>query len=259
MEVEKERLLSTNEVARLLNIHPNTVRNMLQDGRLQAIKTRGRTGQYRFRESDIHAYLEAEGVPDLFEKKEKELPLQSVQGAMSSLRKQPDQLLQECLEYLGDCGNPFRVMGSYLEAATPETYSRQVTGKAAIWVEETLRQAELGFDQSPLSIYYPGKKEDFLKDIGVGVAAKRGSKGEWLLTSLLVYPQDKPAYLLDGTLQQFYPEMKKGVALLRWEERDNYYTGLEVISPSEFKAAVLDRNATYFQAFLLKVRRENTN
>lgn len=257
MEIKEERLLSTHEVARLLNLHPNTVRNMLQDGRLQAIKTRGRTGQYRFRETDILSYLEAEGTPQLFERKEKDVPLQSIQGAVRALKKQPNQVLQESLEYLGECGNPFRVLGSYLEATTPEQYSKHLTGKAAIWVEETLRQAEHRFDQSHLAVFYPGTKEDFLRDIGVGVAAKKGSKGDWLLTSLLVYPREKPAYLLDGTLQQFHPEMKKGAALLRWEERDRYYTGLEIVSSSEFKAAVLDRNATYFQAFLLKVRRDN--
>lgn len=257
MENKKERLLSTNTVARLLNIHPNTVRNMIQDGRLQAIKTRGRTGQYRFRETDVQTYLEAEGAPNLFETKEKEPDIQSMHGAMKHLRKQPDQILQDSLEYLGECGNPFRVMGSYLEAATSELYSKHLTGKAAIWVEETLRQAAIRYEQSPLSVVYPGSKEDFLQDIGIGVAAKRGSKGEWLLTSLLVYPREKPAYLLDGTLQQFHPDIKKGVVLLRWAERDDYYTGLEIINISEFKAAVLDRNGTYFKAYLQKVMREN--
>lgn len=259
MKNEKERLLSTNEVARLLRIHPNTVRNMLQDGRLQAIKTRGKTGPYRFRETDVQAYLDGEGEPELFEQKKKDSPFYHSEGALEQIQKQSSQFLQDTLDYLGECANPFHILGSYLETLPADQYSRHLAGKAAIWAEETLRQAELRFDHAPLAIFYPGTKDTFIKDIGVGIAAKKGKQGNWLLTSVLVYPAANPAYLLDGTLQQFHPEMEKGVILLRWEEKNLFYTGLEIISPAEFQAAVIDRNGTYFQAFLQKIKKEYQN
>jgi excisionase family DNA binding protein len=50
-----EQLMTAEEVARYLNIHPRTVTNMADRGELPASKVAGR---WRFRKVDIDEYLE---------------------------------------------------------------------------------------------------------------------------------------------------------------------------------------------------------
>jgi len=50
-----EQLLTTEEVARYLKLHPRTVTNMAERGELPASKV-GR--HWRFRKQDVDAYLE---------------------------------------------------------------------------------------------------------------------------------------------------------------------------------------------------------
>ena len=50
-----EKLLSVNDVAELLGLHPQTVRDFAGDGKLPGFKV-GRA--WRFKPSDIEAYLE---------------------------------------------------------------------------------------------------------------------------------------------------------------------------------------------------------
>lgn len=52
------RLLNVSQVAEMLQLHPQTVREMARKGQLPAIKLGGRTSPYRFREAAIDAYLE---------------------------------------------------------------------------------------------------------------------------------------------------------------------------------------------------------
>ena len=53
------RLLNVAQVAEILGLHPETVREMARNGLLPALKLGGRTSPYRFRESAIDAHLEA--------------------------------------------------------------------------------------------------------------------------------------------------------------------------------------------------------
>lgn len=228
-------MLSTNEVGEMLGIHPNTVRNMLKDGRLKAIKTRGGSGQYRFRESDVQAYLEDGALL-----------------AAPTVSETPPQRKQTGVEFLEDCGNPFYVFGSFLETQSAENYSKQLAGKAALWVEETLRQASLQFDSAALTD--SREKVAFLTSLGVGIAAKKDQTGRWLLTSLLAYMDEQGTItLLDGTLQQFHPELEKGVVIIEWDEQKRYYTDLEIINQETFQDAINGKN-TYFQEFIRKIR-----
>lgn len=254
MKEDAERFYSTSEAARFLRVHPNTIRNMLQDGRLHAIKTRGKTGQYRFRETDLRAYLEAGGSPTLWETAAPAAPVHDPEAVLTEAKKKADRLGEEALTFVISCGNPFRVFGSYLEEVPLETYSKQLAGKAAFWVQETLRQVQLRYDASYFAILHSGTKENFLNDLQIGVAAMPGNAGEWVLTSVLVYTAQKKKMILDGTLQQFYPEMEKGVLLLPFEERERMYTGMELLSIPEFDRAVRDRQGIYFRAFLQKTR-----
>ncbi len=52
---DDERLMTAEEVAHYLNIHPRTITNMATRGELPASKVAGR---WRFRKSDIDAWLE---------------------------------------------------------------------------------------------------------------------------------------------------------------------------------------------------------
>src|SRR5665647_1619506 len=51
------RLLNVAQVAAMLGLHPETVRQMAREKSLPALKLGGRTSPYRFRESAIEAHL----------------------------------------------------------------------------------------------------------------------------------------------------------------------------------------------------------
>jgi len=51
------RLLTCADVARLLNVVPDTVRDLERQGRLKAIRTPG--GMRLFREAEVHRFVEA--------------------------------------------------------------------------------------------------------------------------------------------------------------------------------------------------------
>ena len=48
---------TATEVADLFGVHKNTVRNMLKDGRLHAVKTKAHTGHFRFNKEEVHELL----------------------------------------------------------------------------------------------------------------------------------------------------------------------------------------------------------
>ena len=53
------KMLKTREVAELLGLHPETVREMIRDGRLSATRLGpvGKGGRWRVSESDLAKYL----------------------------------------------------------------------------------------------------------------------------------------------------------------------------------------------------------
>lgn len=53
----EERLLTVAEICQRLQVHEETVRRWLRDGRLKGINLGGRSG-YRIREADLAAFLE---------------------------------------------------------------------------------------------------------------------------------------------------------------------------------------------------------
>jgi excisionase family DNA binding protein len=53
----ENRLLTVDEVARQLGVHPDTVRNWIKSGELAAIDLGGRAG-YRISEADLSAFLQ---------------------------------------------------------------------------------------------------------------------------------------------------------------------------------------------------------
>jgi len=55
-----ETLISNKEAAKLLGIHPLTLRNWQNSGKIEAVRTAG--GHYRYRLSDIVA-LQEQGFP----------------------------------------------------------------------------------------------------------------------------------------------------------------------------------------------------
>lgn len=55
-------LLTTDQAAELLQVHPNTIRNMIKDGRLKA-KDLGHATGYRIRKRDLAIYAGAAADP----------------------------------------------------------------------------------------------------------------------------------------------------------------------------------------------------
>jgi len=55
-ESESVSLLTTNEAARYLNVHPDTLRKMVRDGHINPYRTPG--GRFRFTQEMLQLYLE---------------------------------------------------------------------------------------------------------------------------------------------------------------------------------------------------------
>ena len=56
MSTEPERLLTVEEVATRLNLHPETIRRYLQRGLLKGVKF-GNRGGWRIKESDLDDFM----------------------------------------------------------------------------------------------------------------------------------------------------------------------------------------------------------
>ena len=60
---DERKLLTLREVARLLRVHPNSVRRWADSGLIKSFRI-GVRGDRRFMAEDIHSYLESsEGAP----------------------------------------------------------------------------------------------------------------------------------------------------------------------------------------------------
>ncbi|MDE1548427.1 helix-turn-helix domain-containing protein [Jeotgalibaca caeni] len=224
-----EKLYSTKEAAHFLGVHTNTIRNMVRDGRLSFIKTKGSKGDYRFRKSDLIASLHQEQLP---------LPV----------TKKEEKAQMDGLSFLASCGNPYLIFGSYLETRSSEDYSLAVKGKSAIWVQETLRQIRLQFPSSSLSLSM--NVEQWLETIQIGISGMRRADGRIVITSFLLYEDGSDRFIVDGTLQQFYPKLAPGIVTLTKNLAGQYYLKPEYISESVFQAAVKDPNNTYFKTYI---------
>ena len=53
-----DELLTVQEVAQRLKVHPQTVLRWLRDGALHGVRLGGRRAGWRVKESDLEAYLE---------------------------------------------------------------------------------------------------------------------------------------------------------------------------------------------------------
>ena len=57
--MQQDRWLTVNQIAQRLQVHPETVRRWLRDGRLQGRNLGGKSG-YRVREADLEVFLAQE-------------------------------------------------------------------------------------------------------------------------------------------------------------------------------------------------------
>jgi excisionase family DNA binding protein len=55
MPVAEDKVISVNEAARRLNVHPNTIRRGIEIGKIRAFRV---LGQWRIRESEIDRIME---------------------------------------------------------------------------------------------------------------------------------------------------------------------------------------------------------
>lgn len=236
-----EKLLSTKDAAIFLGVHPNTIRNMIKDGRLSSIKTRGKTGDYRFRITDLETYLENSGNPSM--------TISDPESYLSPLEQKIQD--QDELQFIISCGNPYHIFGSYLETLDAATYSQALRGKSVIWVQETMRQIRLHFGSS--SLVEVSRIETLLSHIKIGISGMRRKDGKIVITSFLIYSYGEDTYILDGTLQQFHPQLKRGIVVLDYQVSTGYYWSIDQLSEVAFQAAVNDRNSAYFRNYLEKL------
>ena len=57
METQWDRLLTTTETARVLRVRPDTVRQLVRNGELPAVRLGGSAG-YRIRRADLDRFIE---------------------------------------------------------------------------------------------------------------------------------------------------------------------------------------------------------
>ena len=58
MDLSSEDMLTVNDVARILNVHPNSVRRWSNQGLIKVYRV-GRRGDRRFRRADLAMFLES--------------------------------------------------------------------------------------------------------------------------------------------------------------------------------------------------------
>lgn len=242
-----QKQYTVKEVAAVLGVHPNTIKNMIHDGRMRAFKTKGHAGHYRISQEALEEYLVGEGQQIFAPVEAADLP--------PTDRPPLGTVTERGLHFLQHVGSQSRVFGSYLETLTPEERSQQLKGKAHIWVLETIRQAERRFPESLLTHDFD-VFADYLATFHIGVAGKERMDGGLTLTCVLLYPTATGTVILDGTLQQFHPYLGGGLVTLNWQEQEQYYHGLTAVTYSAFQGAINDRNGHFFKSFLREADRK---
>lgn len=250
-------LITTKEAAKILGVHVNTIRTMIEDGRLKGTKT-GENGHWRFLKSDIEKFIQNTSEKDA-----------------DSILNNAIYFLEDIPEELNDKGygctlwntvNKYfgirTVFGSMAIHADMSKYIEIIEKKSFQWIGEGF----CNFMDEHNYLKMTGKKSqesiaskmifstNFQMAFGVVKFPSMFDTYSYSTVSLLVVTDNNnKKWVVDGTLQQFYSNMKKGLVILPYAKAKEVYISLEVYNRAEF--AELFGDADISEKFIQKAKR----
>lgn len=242
-----EKLLRTGEVARILKIHPNTVRSLVGKGELSPVRHNlKKGGHYRFYEEDVMRLLaiQTNGKYAKANQHEYEMKMEIVNNAElfnseQDVRKFAKAYINNSderaiFDALVNAMNPYVIFGSYMERVDEKAYSRLLQGKDEVWVTEFLRAS------TPYGRFRTKDGRSMLDLLDSMVEIGYGYINGYMKTFIIVnFLQSQKTFGLDGTMQQMYPLMRKGILVLQEDEMNDLYTPLYRISLTDYLNIVL--------------------
>ncbi|MBG9732233.1 hypothetical protein ABD87_22680 [Lysinibacillus sphaericus] len=249
---EENKLLRTGEVARILKVHPNTVRSLVEKQELFPVRhNANKGGHYRFHEEDVMRLLAIQNNEQFaktnhveYESKLKLVNEAEMFNSEHDVRKFAKRYIDNAEERaifdtLVNAMNPYTIFGSYTEQLDEKAYSRLLQGKDEIWVVESLRASTPKGKFNSRDGRSVVELLDSMVDIGYGKV--NGYMKTFLIVTFL---QSKKVFGFDGTMQQMYPLMQKGILVLREEEMNVLYEPLYRIGLTDYINVVLKLKTT---------------
>ena len=244
---EESKLLRTGEVARILKLHPNTVRSMVEKQELFPVRhNANKGGHYRFHEEDVMRLLAIQNNEQFakinhieYEKKLKLVNEAEMFNSEHDVRKFAKKHIDNAEEraifdMLVNAMNPYVIFGSYTEQLDDKAYSRLVQGKDEIWVVESLRGS------TPKGKFSSKDGRSIVELLDSMVDVGYGKVNGYMKTFLIVtFLQSKKVFSFDGTMQQMYPLMQKGILVLHEEEMNDLYEPLYRIGLTDYIKIIL--------------------
>lgn len=253
--MEKNVLITAKEAAEILGVHVNTIRSMAEDGRLKGTKT-GEKGHWRFLKSDIDAFI----------KNKSENGIQSVlDNAIYILDDIPEKLkingvANTIWETINKHFGIRAVFGSHAINAEMHDYIDIINRKSFKWIGEGfcnfLQEHKSIKDKNKYAINYSKivLSENVETAFGVVKFPAMFDMYSYCTVSLLVVNDNEGnKWVVDGTLQQFYKNMRKGLVVLPYDKAKELYLSLETYSREDFVELFSDDNIS--EKFIEKAKK----
>lgn len=221
-----EQMLNARQAAEKLGVHVNTIRTMSKDGRLPAYKTKENTGHLRFLQSDLDDYQNEHDLSRLSltllkdvhhyyaKKKLDRMKVEALVGGGHSA---------ELFSHLLHVIDPTKIFGSYLDLMEDDDYAMALQKKEHAWVAAAY-----------LTIPDDDKTEKIKNRLSVGTGDFSIGQYRKISTTVLLFQGDDKQVVLDGTLQQFLPELPKGIIMMEREVAETFYQSFQEIEVSQF-------------------------
>lgn len=240
---------STKEAAELLGVHRNTIRSMVQDGRLQAFKTKGDTGHLRFSKETIDRFIEEQDLSRVSPRLISETHFLYANKAYD-VKRIEDVLDAEhdimLFRHLLDMMAPSRVFGSQLQLADKEEYAELMRGKAHKWVVGGISTMDMSKANKMKSGLLANKLSIGLGSIDLGGYRKP-------LTATVVFHGEKADIVLDGTLQQHIPSLDKGIIMMEKDVAESFYIKFSDVSIDQYANELDADQSQLFKSILESV------
>lgn len=251
--------MTAKQAAEMMGVHVNTIRTMIEDGRLNAYKTNGEQGHWRIPVGEIELFMSQEK-----EKGETDF----LNGFYYMLDDIPSILLNDSIssesywQYINRYYGIRSVFGSQAIHAENEDYRKLIEGKGFIWLGEGATNYMEAFNQAKNnSKFHSDKFHNLDTHFGFGVVKAPSlfeSYSYSLVPLLMTTDRQGNEWVVDGTLQQFYPGMEKGLVIMSREKAEQVYLNLQSYNKQEFAEMYSD---PYISKRLVDEakRRENGN
>lgn len=250
--MEEKGLLSMKEVSAMLGLHANTIRRMADNGELPSVRTKEGSGHRRFRREDIEAYLTTGSIDSfasIFDRVH--YILDDIPEKLQEKDMYSSGLWNHVLKYYGIRS----VFGSLAVHSTIWEYVDIIHNKSFKWIGEgtsnTIDAIYSGRDNSAKFV-----NEDINKGFAVVDKSLKGDELSFKVVTILSFTdKEGNTWVIDGTLQQFFPNLHKGLVVFSLEDAEKFYIKVEIIKDKK-RFTELYNNPFYMQQILEETRYE---